>query len=617
MPFEIELATKHETDKWSLEQTKEALELQDLLDKDDRKGYGERLIELSKESNGAHEFTRIDGKIYEFLNKNEKIEVFIKFQVKKSVITWSFLAPKDVTFQSFRDRVFNTAAMAHSCVDNSCETYYRGTDHLHIREMHSCEEEARYNHNHYRTADGGPVTPIEVYQHLVAFCAQQEGRQFITSIEERDDIILKYALYWAEFNADINYVALFLMDKEQGFKQINQRLLDIARIGTLTPDQADEKLDKFFSSTHGRNILHLASKKGLPLDKLSDVKNYLKSTYRQIYLKVSSPIQKAIASDPSLESVKSDVTIVGGSKSPSRQSPRDEYLSSSDQQLDDIDKLEFQTFASDVIKHCRNIDKKLLQDLELEDFRKGLLLYYALRTAQINSKFELTLGEQRFHSDLTTDAKIKQMLKELPSLQVGSTESSIGGVLLSKLINWVKKSTPELDKWVAWVKVNGSQSFGSRISGVRLVDGTVNLSVLPPKPTSNTNGGFIDIDFGEAALKTVFLPKSTTVQLPSKTSERHESLKVELGHELKSLVDQQLTVNKLERSVFQAKVQVIEAALSVLAGKSSKKDLEAAMTKNKGWNSVSSTGFKSRLEVKIQEVIDLYTPEASLGTKLS
>jgi hypothetical protein len=614
MPFEIELLKQQITNKWTLEQTKEALELQNLLDKDDRSGYGVRLIELSQASNGAHEFTRIKGKIFEFLNKNEKIEVSIKFQVKKSVITWSFNAPKDITFQSFRDQVFNTAAIAHSCVDNSCETYYRGTDHLHIREMHSCEEEARFNHNHYRTADGGHVTPIEVYQHLVAFYAQKEGRQFITSIEERDDIILKYALYWADFNADINYVVLFLMNNQRVYQQVDKKLLDIAKIGQLTPDQADAQLDKFFSSTHGRNILSLAYKRGLPYSNLKDIKEYLKSTYRDLYLKVSPPIKKAIASDPSLEPIKEGETNTGSPNSSTsrRLSPRDEYMSGPEQQLDEIDKLEFQIFASDVTKHCRSIDKRLLQDLELEDFRKGLLLYHALRTAQKSSEFKPTQGGQRFHSDLTTDAKIREMLTELPSLQVGSTESSIGGLLLNKLINWVKSAPPELDEWVAWVKVNGSQSFGASISDVRLVDGTVNLSTPIPKPTRKEKGRLSDIDFDEGALRSVFLPKSQTTAPSRATSETQGKLKEELGYELKQLVTQQMSINKLDQKVFQAKVKVIEIALSVLSGNSSKKDLVTAMNDNKEWNSVSMPGFKSRLEVEIQEVMDLLEPATTV-----
>lgn len=182
MPFSIDLQTMQKTKQWTFKQTVEARQLQALLDKGDRKGYIERLRQL----NDSHKFTRTQGQVYELSDEGETIHVPIKFQVKKSVITWSFIAPFDRTHQSFRDEVFNTAAKAHACVANSCETYYRGTDHLHLKEMHSYPEEAFFNHNHYRTADGGPITPVEVYEHLFGFYAQQEGRKFIPLAQERD-----------------------------------------------------------------------------------------------------------------------------------------------------------------------------------------------------------------------------------------------------------------------------------------------------------------------------------------------------------------------------------------------------------------------------------------------
>ncbi|MBI2786021.1 MAG: hypothetical protein HYX60_06840 [Legionella longbeachae] len=146
MPFNITLLKTQKTEQWTFKITELAEKLQELLINGDRKAYGEKLFELSKQ---GHQFTRTQGIVYELFDEGETIEVPIKFQVKNSVITWAFIAPMNRTHQSFRDLVFNTAAKAHTCVQNSCETYYRGTDHLHLKVMHSYVEEANFNHNHY------------------------------------------------------------------------------------------------------------------------------------------------------------------------------------------------------------------------------------------------------------------------------------------------------------------------------------------------------------------------------------------------------------------------------------------------------------------------------------
>lgn len=418
MPFTIELSTQQKTKKWTFKRTKEALELQALLEQGNRKGYGKRLIELSP----AHKFTRVDGIVYELFDEGEMINVPIRFQVKGSVITWAFVAPKDATHQSFRDLVFNTAAKAHACVSNSCETYYRGTDHFHIKVMHSYPKEADFNHNHYRTANDGPITPVEVYQHLMGFYAQGEGKQFLTSLEERNTIILKFAIYWAEYNADIRYASLYLLDGEAGKPALTNLLHDIAKLGSLTPHQADVMLDDFFSSENGKQIFQLALQRGFPFNNLYELKNYLSASYQEIYFNVAEDIQKDIAMDGSLEPhlAGSDQSAGKSSKRSSPSSPREEYESGLDQTLDEIDLLEKETFANDLTKHCQSIDKRLLQDLELDDFRKALILYHALRTAQQNSK--LMPGDGcRFHTDLTTENNIRAMIIELPFLQSSST----------------------------------------------------------------------------------------------------------------------------------------------------------------------------------------------------
>jgi hypothetical protein len=113
--FNIDLLTQQNTKIWTFKKTPEALELQSLLDKGDRQGYGKRLIELSKGNAGEkHYFLRTKGVVYELFDEGETLNLNIKFQVKNSVITWSFIAPIDKTHQSFRDLVFNTAAKAHA-----------------------------------------------------------------------------------------------------------------------------------------------------------------------------------------------------------------------------------------------------------------------------------------------------------------------------------------------------------------------------------------------------------------------------------------------------------------------------------------------------------------------
>ncbi|KTC98175.1 hypothetical protein [Legionella erythra] len=314
MPFSIDLQTMQKTKQWTFKQTVEARQLQALLDKGDRKGYIERLRQL----NDSHKFTRTQGQVYELSDEGETIHVPIKFQVKKSVITWSFIAPFDRTHQSFRDEVFNTAAKAHACVANSCETYYRGTDHLHLKEMHSYPEEAFFNHNHYRTADGGPITPVEVYEHLFGFYAQQEGRKFIPLAQERDKIILTFAVYWANFNADIRYVAFSFLRGEGEKEQVLRQLKEIACIGRLTPDQADKEIDAFFNSEHGKNMLVLAESQGFP--RIERIKKFIKSNYREMHKQYAPAIEQEIAANTSMESVAASSTHASPSTS-SRSSP--------------------------------------------------------------------------------------------------------------------------------------------------------------------------------------------------------------------------------------------------------------------------------------------------------
>lgn len=598
MPFNIDLKTQQRTKIWTFEKTQYALELQSLLDRGDRKGYTERLLELSKTTHGEHKFSRTKGIVYEIFDRGETIDLPIKFQVKNSVITWAFIAPMDRTHQSFRDLVFNTAAKAHASVQNSCETYYRGTNHYHLKVMHTYEKESEFNHNHYRTANDGPITPIEVYQHLNAFYAQADGRKFIPTAEERDEIILKFSVFWADFNSDINYVALSVMTNEGGEQRIISQLEDIARTGALNPDEADKQLDDFFASAHAKNIFKLAEPYGFPSHQkeITQIKNFIKDSYRKIYLAIGPKI------DPSLEPFQSDPHSAASSGYGSKKSsPRDEYVSGKDQMLDEIDKAEYEAFAHDLTKHCQSIDKSLLEDLSLEDFRKGLILYHSLRTAQTEGGY-IVEGEQRFHPDFATHEKIKEMISQLPFLQQGSTEDSLGSPLINKLINWVTKASPELEKWIEWVSINGSRGLGSEIALVRQADGQVDLKQAVQQGDRAANSGVSEIDFEKVNLKKLFLPKEKA----DVKHEENDRLKQELAAELKRLVLQP-KVDPIDKTTFEDKVRVINIALSVLAGKDTIQSLSTELKTNKGWQQVSMPHMKSALKEIVTNIFELYS----------
>jgi hypothetical protein len=616
MPFNISLTTLQRTKLWTFKKTPEALELQDLLDHGDRDGYVKRMLHLSTDHGDGvvHKFSRTKGVVYEMFDEGETIELPIKFQVKNSVITWSFMAPMDRTHQSFRDLVFNTAAKAHACVGNSCETYYRGTNHYHLKVMHTYAGESEFNHNHYRTADDGPITPVEVYEHLLAFYAQADGKRFIPSTEERDDIILKYAIYWADFNHDINYVAFSLLE-DRGAK-IEYQLREIAKAGNLSPDQADEQLDRFFASEHGKNMFKLAEKRGFPGDArdLAGLKEAIKGDYRRIYMEFSPKVVVEL-DDPSLEPQRLAVSP-RSTPSSRRSSPRDEYLSSPDQALDPIDEAEYEVFAADLTKHCQRLDKSLLDDLKLEDFRKALLLYYALRTAQ--EKYEHSPPEGlRFHKDLTTDANILKMIEELPSLQHGSTEDDLGAPLINKLLMWITTASPKLEEWVNWVSKNGSRGLGSEIAQVRQADGAVDLRQAVPQGDRDPKDKLAEIDFGKADLRTIFFPAAGATArggVLRRVDEQIEILSRQLATELQQLVSDQVHGSfKLEKSVYRAKVAVIQEALDVLSGNSSLDKLLKTLEANVGWDSVPMPGMRSTLNTYVEQIFVLVGPSAAPG----
>ena len=124
------------------------------------------------------------------------------------------------------------------------------------------------------------------------------------------------------------------------------RLEEIAKVGALTPDQADIKLDAFFQSDHGRNMFELANlvaPKGFPLTErnLMKLKEYIKESYRKIHKKIAPEIEFDSTMEPQFASSATPSASAspssGSSPSSRRSSPRDEYLSEKTQVFDEID----------------------------------------------------------------------------------------------------------------------------------------------------------------------------------------------------------------------------------------------------------------------------------------
>lgn len=198
MPFRYDLRTPHRALVYkSDDTTAEARELQALYDAGHPEAYQARLEELNSL---RHDFRLTDGKVYEiFKDPDNFCTLVIQFQVKGSVITWGFMAPKDETYQEFRDILYGTAADAHEHVEFGCERYYRGTNAYHLKKMHTYEGEFGFNHNHYRRDDGNDITPKEVAEHLRAFSEHKHGRFFFPDPAEVEHLIAIFAEYYADY----------------------------------------------------------------------------------------------------------------------------------------------------------------------------------------------------------------------------------------------------------------------------------------------------------------------------------------------------------------------------------------------------------------------------------
>ncbi len=211
MSFEIILQQKPAAALWRSESpttSAKAARLQELFDMGLGAQYDSEKAEMEKQ--GAM-FRLTKSQVFEIFPSEKTMEVPIKFQVKGSTLTWSFLSPMDETHQEFRDELYQSAAVGHLAVKDHCEKYWRGTNSLHVKKMHTNEAESGYNHNHYRIKDDRDATPIDISQHLTGLVqAQREMglmvqgkgglREKFLDLNEAAEISHKFSVRWAQIN---------------------------------------------------------------------------------------------------------------------------------------------------------------------------------------------------------------------------------------------------------------------------------------------------------------------------------------------------------------------------------------------------------------------------------
>lgn len=178
VPFLYSFRKIHNVEKLTSDCTTEAArELQSLVDADDRVGYRKREAEFKHE---GLTFRLTKGIVYQTFYKDERIDVRVKVQVKGFSLTWYFWVPDgmDQYPQSFRDKLYNAAAIAHKKVAAGCDLYYRGSNAIHIKRMHHDESESNHNHNHYRLVGDKPYTPEDFQQHMDALATSEICDEF-------------------------------------------------------------------------------------------------------------------------------------------------------------------------------------------------------------------------------------------------------------------------------------------------------------------------------------------------------------------------------------------------------------------------------------------------------
>jgi len=212
MTFEIQLPRQPIAALWRSESpatSTHAARLQELFDQGLSTQYD---LEKSQMEKQGSMFRLTKGQVFEIFHSEDTIEVPIHFQVKGSTLTWYFLSPMDETHQTFRDELYQSAALGHLSVKDHCEKYWRGTNSLHVKKMHTAEAESGRNHNHYRLKNDRDARPTHVCQHLFGLVeAQREMgltvlgqhgrlREKFLDAQEALDISLQFNKFWLETN---------------------------------------------------------------------------------------------------------------------------------------------------------------------------------------------------------------------------------------------------------------------------------------------------------------------------------------------------------------------------------------------------------------------------------
>lgn len=111
---------------------------------------------------------------------DKETRVFVVVATYRNTINWLVLGEMNKDSQKFRDEIYLCASRAHNTLERGCGKYYRGTNSVHVKRLHSDPFESMYNHNHYplgglKGADFDAqttpmdVTPDEFRQHILAF----------------------------------------------------------------------------------------------------------------------------------------------------------------------------------------------------------------------------------------------------------------------------------------------------------------------------------------------------------------------------------------------------------------------------------------------------------------
>ncbi|NDH09511.1 MAG: hypothetical protein EBY16_07875 [Gammaproteobacteria bacterium] len=651
MPFRIDLRTMQQPKLWTSEVSDKAKILQKFYDSQDSEGYAQKLAEFREEialkgaTKDEHDFRLTDGKIFEIIDTGKLISVPVQFMVKGSVITWSFTAPKDETHQSWRDMVFNTAAVAHQSVELGCETYYRGSNAYHLKKMHSHSGESDFNHNHYRLKQDHPITPKEVQEHMRAFYNQSNGKKFIPDWKEVEEIIEKFKIYWAEYELDPRYAKYYPLDEPvaranlfkvilgtqnievqqlaindfllqlgvnlellpQTSKKLTLVLDAISQLGAMDP-KAIEKLyeaavvlknepfpshyiSALVAETHVSQEFPLQDYK--PYGELLEVFNEF--TARANFCKdfhaikgIEPPMDNEVnESSPYVvyQTINlgsaSEGSSLVSSKSIRSGSPREQYTTAIDQIQTLDDAVEFKLFAQALTNRCRSIDDAMLRELTPEDFRRALRLYNAMKC--LNNGIVTDSEGKRFNKSIFD--QVVQLKSEISGLV--SVEEDPGPAM-THLFNWIREAPPKLEEWIKWVETNGSRGLGSELAHTREVSGQRTRFfgvIMDDRPESVAN---------VSALR----PKSDAPK---------DMLLFNVQQYTGSIM------HLMEDRTYQSKAKVGMCIIEILESEKSLSSLEEVLDSNPEWNAkeITDQHIKGELKHLVEETQELLKSDLS------